>query len=296
MPAFQCEESIVVESDLERVRSEVADFTRWPLWSPWLYVEPEASIEYAGKPGEIAHGYHWTGQKTGEGQMSIKALDTRSIEADLTFIKPFRSKAEVAFEFEALEKERTRVLWSMRSQLPWFMFFMKASMVAMISSDYRRGLLMLKDLIESGSVPSETATDGVTDMPAISYFGQRKSSSLAQIGGTIEAGLTDVSEALASAGADASGSPFVHYESMDIKNGHCVAVMAVPTDDSVQITGDFIKGTRASGKTLKFTHKGAYRHLGNAWHQAMGEMKSRKLKAASNAPPFEIYLTDPDQS
>jgi len=248
MPAIQCEESIVVESDLQRVHSEVADFTRWPLWSPWLYVEPEASIEYEGEPGEIAHGYHWKGQKTGEGQMSIKALDTRSIEADLTFIKPFRSVAEVAFVFEALEKERTRVLWSMRSQLPWFMFFMKASMVSMISSDYRRGLLMLKDLIESGSVPSETATDGVTDMPAVSYFGQRKSR----------------------------------------KKGRCVAVMAVPTDDSVQITGDFIKGTRASGKTLKFTHKGAHRHLGNAWHQAMGEMKSRKLK--------EIYLTDPDQT
>lgn len=296
MPALQCEASIVIDAPLEKVHSEITDFHRWPLWSPWLYVEPEASIEYQGTAGELGHSYHWKGNKTGEGQMSLRAVDTRSIDADLTFLKPFRSKADVGFRLEALEKERTHLCWSMLSQLPWFMFFMKATMSSMIRSDYQRGLLMLKDLVETGAVPSKTTTEGVIKVSEQAYVGQRRSTSMDGIGNAIENGLVLTSKALEAAGSSSAGAPFVLYESMDMKESRCIAVVALPTETSVGVSGDFVSRVRASGETLKFTHTGAYRHLGNAWHQAMGEMKARKLKAAAKAPPFEIYLTDPDST
>ena len=63
---------------------------------------------------------------------------------DLTFLKPCKSQAKVAFYLKE-EGASTQVRWTMDSVLPFFLFWMKKSMEAYISQDYGRGLRLLKD-------------------------------------------------------------------------------------------------------------------------------------------------------
>ena len=138
MPKVNVEASIDIAAPAERVHAVLVDFNTWPTWSPWLYLEPEAKITYRGVVGATGHGYDWVGIKTGAGAMTLLHSSLERIDCDLQFLKPFKSEAEVAFKLEAVDNEKTRLTWTMKSGLPFFMFWMKASMISMIKTDFQR--------------------------------------------------------------------------------------------------------------------------------------------------------------
>ena len=69
---------------------------------------------------------------------------------DLTFLKPWKSQAKVAFYLKE-EGASTQVRWTIDSGIPFFLFWMKKQMEIFVGMDYDRGLTMLKDLVETGS-------------------------------------------------------------------------------------------------------------------------------------------------
>ena len=114
MPAFHVTASIRINRPLDEVRGVIADFNSWPTWSPWLRMEPKATVEYHGEVGEVGHGYRWAGMKVGSGEMAWRELSDKQLLADLTFIKPFTSKADVGFTLTD-HGDSTEVEWSMDS-------------------------------------------------------------------------------------------------------------------------------------------------------------------------------------
>jgi len=97
MPAFHVTASTHINRPIDEVRRVIADFNSWPVWSPWLRMEPSATVECHGDPGQLNHGYRWEGEKVGAGEMSWRALSDEQLQANLTFLKPFKSKANVGF-------------------------------------------------------------------------------------------------------------------------------------------------------------------------------------------------------
>lgn len=294
MPAFTVDRSIEINAPASKVRDTVADFNTWPSWSPWLLMEPGATVTYQGNPGELGHGYDWEGQKVGAGGMVLTALDANRMESDLTFLKPWKSKADIAFDFESIAENKTRVNWHMDSSLPFFMFFMVNKMKAFISSDYDRGLRMLKDQLELGSIASKTKVEGVVDVPEMLYAGKTHQSSMDDIAGSMEAAFPEVYNAAQSAGAQFSGQPFSVYNKMDMVKQSFTYTAAIPVESAVELGSGFTVSQRPACKALKVVHVGAYRHLGNAWSAGMSDMKHLKLKMDKANPPFEIYVNDPD--
>ena len=150
MPAFNVHKSIVIDAPVSQVFATVRDFKTWSKWSPWLIADPECTLNFDTDD----EGYSWDGPVAGSGAMRIEeALTNQEIRYDLTFLKPWKSTAKFQLEFEEAEGG-TEVNWKMQSSLPFFMFFMKGMMVAMIGMDYTRGLAMLKDFVETENVPS----------------------------------------------------------------------------------------------------------------------------------------------
>jgi len=156
MPAFSSSASIVIKAPPAKIRTALTDFNTWPVWSPWLYSEPDANVNYVGTVHEPGHGYNWKGKKTGEGSMELVSSEDNHVYCDLQFIKPFKSSAKVRFDLVEQADASTEVSWVMDSQLPFFMFFMKGMMIAFIRSDFTRGLRLLKDYIEEGAIHSST--------------------------------------------------------------------------------------------------------------------------------------------
>jgi len=169
MPAYHIESSILINASADKVLEKLNNFREWPAWSPWLYTEPDAKLEYRGEANQIGHGYDWKGEMTGAGNMTLTQTDSSELKMDLQFLKPFKSKAKVSFDIIEKSPEQTHVTWHMDSSLPFFMFFMTGTIKSMITSDYQRGLKLLKDYVETGKIKSATTVDGVVDVTVNPY-------------------------------------------------------------------------------------------------------------------------------
>ncbi|MCH5373544.1 MAG: SRPBCC family protein, partial [Planctomycetes bacterium] len=161
MSQFQLQRSTQIDASPQQVFEAVADFGTWTKWSPWLCADSNARVDISPKASAVGSIYAWKGDSVGEGEIEHQRLEPgRLIEDELRFLKPFRSRSQVAFTLEPAG-EGTRVTWHMHGSLPWFMFWMRPHMECFIGMDYERGLKMLKEWIETGQVLSKTEIRGI---------------------------------------------------------------------------------------------------------------------------------------
>lgn len=249
-------------------------------------------------------GYGWDGKIVGAGKMrllrEIAATDANPsarLECELTFLRPWKSVAAVGFEFVESDGV-TAVNWTMEGTLPFFLFWMKGMMEVMVGMDYNRGLLMLKDLVESGSVPSSLRVEEKAAQPACDYVGIRCASTLETIGPAMKDALAKLCAAMESAGIEAAGACFASYDRFKVKQGTAhfgylvgFPVVSVPTN----LPGGLVSGHMPACSAYVVEHTGPYRHLGNAWAVGMmhGRAKCFRQAKAKFRPPFERYDNDP---
>lgn len=291
MPRIDVDASIDIAAPIERVRAVLVDFNTWPSWSPWLYIEPEAIVDYRGEPGQPGHGYDWRGEKVGQGGMTLLETSDDRIRCDLQFLKPFKSEAKVDFDAAPnAAPTSTHVTWSMQSSLPIFLFWMTGTMTGMIRSDYRRGLTMLKDYIETGSVPSRSELQPIGAVDAADHLALHASAALPALSDSMGDAFAQVS---AQAADSINGAPFTVYRKMDMRRDRCDYTVGLPVAGGATPHAPVQRGQRPACDALSLVHTGAYRHLGSAWAMLMAEARHRKLKPVRGQPPFEIYLDDP---
>jgi len=301
MPAFNVRSEETINVSMDKVHDALSDFHTWPTWSPWLIMEKECTLEYQGTPGAKGHGYTWSGQKVGAGEMTLVSVGDRQnpkhrqMDCKLVFLKPFKSKADVDFKLDAISDASTRVSWGMSSSLPFFMFFMVKKMVAMITSDYDRGLGLLKEYLETGSVHIKIEVDGVVDTPNVNYHGVAATTSKAGMHDSMQSSYSTLMSGVRDSDLEITGYPFAIYPHVDMVHDKWSYVAAVPTSGDVVLNG-INAGSRPAAKAMKVTHNGSYRHLGNAWSCAMSEMQHHKLKPSKTNHPFEVYVTDPERT
>lgn len=301
MPAFHVSASEVVNVPLEKAYNSLIDFNEWPIWSPWLIMERECQVDYKGQPGTQGHGYSWAGKKIGSGEMTLVGAGDRQnsqhrkIDCKLLFLKPFKSKADVDFELEVIDANSTKVTWNMDSSLPFFMFFMVKKMQAFIRNDYERGLLLLKEYLETGSVHMKINVEGVVNMPNEEYLGLSASTTKAGMHDSMQSSFSTLMSSVRDSGVEITGAPFSLYDNIDMVKDQWNYTVGIPVDGSSAVA-NLTAGTRGAGKAVKVTHHGSYQHLGNAWAMGMGELQYKKLKASKTNKPFEIYINDPEST
>lgn len=293
MPKFSVAESIEIEASPERVFDVVSDFSTWTTWSPWLCAEPEATVEVTDDPKSVGSGYSWNGEIVGQGEMKHMVLEpsVRIVE-DLRLLKPWKSQADVAFDFEKLSAG-TKLTWSMDSSMPWFMFWMIPTMKSMIGMDYERGLKMLKEYIETGSVLSETRVRGVESVGPINVAGKRHQCTLDTLGPLMSEAIDKSAKVLQQHNVQICGEKIAVYHNFDMKTrtfdftaGHIVS-------DPVSGIDSLSVWSLPRGEALAVEHTGSYDNLGNSWSAAYQHARYKKLKQ-SKVGTFEIYKNDPE--
>ncbi len=292
MPSINTQASIEIAASVESVHSVIVNFRTWPVWSPWLYLEPEAQLEYRGTIGEAGHGYDWSGHKVGAGGMTLTGTSLEQVDCDLEFLKPFKSSARVKFELQEVGADRTRVTWHMDSRLPVFLFFMTTTMSGMIRSDYRRGLAMLKDYIEEGEVHSRCTVEGVVNIDAMDYVGCTATTPMAQLAETMKTSFAQLYAGLEAGAFVSNGKPFCIHDRMNYRRDTGTYIAAVPVSKVASVAAPLAAGHRPACSALKVIHTGPYRHLGNAWAMLISEARHRKLKARKSVAPFMRYCDD----
>ncbi len=290
MPKTYVTRSQLIKTPIDKVRENIVNFRHWVKWSPWFVIEPTAEIKY----DEDDKGYQWKGQYIGEGKMRLKNKNENTINYDLEFLKPWKSKADVSFILEEKNGD-TFVTWTMDSSLPWFLFWMKTSLEGFIGLDYERGLLMLKDYCELGKVRTKLEFKGVENFEGCTFIGIRNSSSIAEMDKTMENDFMKLEQYI-QGNYEINGQPFSQYHKWDIKNMSAIYTIGFPiSESSKKVDKNFVYGKLPQTKVHKIIHHGPYAFLGGAWSAQESMARGKAFKKNKGIHPFEIYVNDPSK-
>jgi uncharacterized protein YndB with AHSA1/START domain/DNA gyrase inhibitor GyrI len=291
MPKLTIERSVVIESPLADVYALVSDFHRWPEWSPWLVADDTARLSYA----DGGHSYTWESDIVGGGTMRLlDAKPNQSLELSLLLLTPWESESGVHFTFKAIDSG-TRVTWRMDGTLPIFLFFLKSIMQTVIGMDYERGLGMLKDLAELGSVPSLLEFLPEQSHPGGHYIGIVRNCDLAEMPELMKADYERLYAHFKTEGLKVSDCPFTIYSKWKLSQGNVQYTACLPVAEKpVGLSSEFATGQLPKLKAYVVQHTGAYRHLGNAWSAGIMRGRKKLFKQSKRIYPFEQYVTEPD--
>ncbi|MBK1833942.1 SRPBCC family protein [Roseibacillus ishigakijimensis] len=290
MSNFEVERSILIGEPAEKVFATVRDFKTWPRWSPWLYAERDCPLDFFPE----GKGYAWDGEVIGGGKIEVTSeRENEFIELELTLTSPWKSVSRVRFDF-GREGDRTRVMWKMHGKLPFYLFFLRDMMVANIALDYKRGLAMLKDLIQKGEVPSKVELLGEEDFAGFSYVGVNTTCRIADVAEKMEMDLHRMEKWVQDQHITPKGPPLAIYHKWSPTQGITRFTLGFPVE---KVPGwlpeDLVSEKIPACRVQKIRHTGSYQHLGNAWAAAVARVRARQWKCARGIHPFEIYNSDP---
>lgn len=290
MPDFHVEKSIEINAAPDKVYKIVSDFSNWTVWSPWSVLEPDAKVTVTANGKE----YAWEGRRTGWGNMKmLKESPVQRLDLVVNFIKPWKSTSPVWFELKPAGNS-TLVTWGMKGSLPFFLFFMTKTMTAYLGMDYMRGLMMLKDFVETGRVPSSLQFKGITSYSGCNYVGIQTTCTIETVGPKMRADFETLGVWAKSHSSIIHGMSFSIYHTWDPVKNKVVYTAAVPVKEIPKdLPAGGITGSVPTVRVNTIAHKGAYRHLGNAWSAQQSMQQSKEYKSKKGVAPFEVYVNMP---
>ncbi|MDA3873436.1 MAG: SRPBCC family protein [Kiritimatiellae bacterium] len=290
MPKTHVSRSIDIAVPIENVFDRISDFHQWRKWSPWLFVEPDCKLTYR----EDGSGNRWEGDLIGCGE--IERLDIRNPESmtcELRIEKPWKSVSTVEFQLESIG-DGCRVTWTLDGSLPLPMLWLKPMLECIVGMDYIRGLTMLKDLCETGTVPSVVTLQKNESFPGCQLIGVRTTCSMTEIGPSMERDLLRLHGWMDQEGISPSAPPISIYHKWKMGKGLCVYTIGFPVKKLPDTPpAEFVTLSVPSTSAFVVEHTGPYRHLGNAWAVGMTHERAKRFPRNKNRDPFEIYVNDP---
>ncbi len=289
MPAIKVTRSININASPEKVFNTLNDFNHWRAWSPWLIQEPDAKVNVR----EDSKFQEWDGKNIGSGNITIvKEVENQSIDYDLVFLKPWKSKAKTTFNLSA-DGEGTKVNWTMDSSLPFFMFWMKKMMEAFVGFDYQRGLSMLKEYVEVGEVHSKLDFKGNSNFQGCDFIGIRTACTMEQMPDKMKADFDKLWAKIGEEPENVAGQPFTIYHKWDMVKGKVEYTSGVPVKNADGAGNGMISGSIPATPVHTVGHTGPYEYLGNVWSTMYNLHRNKVFKMNKKIDPFEVYVNNP---
>ncbi len=294
MPKYQVVRAEVINVPSEQVFQTIADFKTWKTWSPWLICEPEAKVVVTDNSNSVGSNYEWTGKLTGQGKIQHRTLvENTLIEDDLNFIKPFKSYADIRFQI-AEHAAGCKVIWTMDSSMPWFLFWMIPMMKTFLGMDFARGLRMLKEWLETGEITSKSTVHGVQEVEQFRIAGIANSCAVDDVGASMEASFAKARSEFKRLGIPLDGQMVSVYTKFGMKSGtfDYISGYIIPENVSIPSDSSLKVWKTTSTKAFHVAHVGSYEHLGNGWSIANAHVRGHKLKQCRGGT-YEVYRTVP---
>lgn len=302
---FTVQRSLIIKKPVTKVFSMAIDFKKWMAWQPWRYFEPDVPTEVAGSGMDVGDSYSWKSDFLGEGILKHVSIEkNKSVEQDMQFFKPFKSKMKIFWNFEDLGKDGVKVTWGSSSRLPIFLRPFLKQFKSAIGMDYSRGLSMLKSLAEKGKIASKVEIEENSSLPKFAYLGYRRDTKIKDLPLTMSEDFPALHKLVSKKKLKASKKmmPLSMYHKTNIVTGDVSYTAALPlemaslkqakavaAEAGTAFVADVVEETP---KAFMIRHIGSYVHLDNAWAGLFMYQRYLKFKVIKNKPNFELYLTD----
>ena len=148
---FQVQRSTTIQAPPEKIFPLIADFHRWPDWSPWEALDPAMQRSHSGAASGTGAVYVWDGNKAvGAGRMEVLGAEPpQQVKIKLDFVRPFEGHNTTDFTL-APQGAATTVTWTMQGPTPFVSKLMQVfvSMDRLIGKDFEAGLAKMKAVAE----------------------------------------------------------------------------------------------------------------------------------------------------
>ena len=278
MPKIPISRTQVIASPIEKVFEVLRDIHSCPDWSPWLIADPDFKLDVQNDY------YSWEGAISGSGRMDlVRDEANESITYDLSFVKPWKSQARIHISL-AVKDDTTEVTWTLEHSLSFFLFWKKKSIQAYLEVDYDRGFLMLKNLIETGSVPSHLEFLGREPSPSFVGVGIKRSGSMNGFEQDIETSYKEVRDYYP------EGQVFSVYYTWELVRKEVAYFIGVRLDKTPGVIPDGMELINVPGmEVYALRHRGPYSYLSNGWSAGRMHGRAKIFRQSKRFPPFEIY-------
>lgn len=166
----------------------------------------------------------------------------------------------------------------------------------MIGKDYMRGLVMLKDIVETGSCDTETNYEWEAQLPEMLGIGIANKGHESVIGDLMKEDYSTLESFVKMKNIEVKGG-FWLYPKVDMKTDMFEVVSCLAVDpsgkDAVELPEWMERYTVPQTKALKVVHKGDYKYISNSWTAIYGAIMNKKGKANKKIPPVENYIVGP---
>lgn len=291
MPSYAVTRERLISAAPEAVFDLLRNFRRWPEWSPWIACEPDARLDFEAD----GSGYAWDGRVLGAGSITLAAEQRPTrLEHTLAFIRPFKSRSRTEFQL-APDGNGTRVAWTVEGSLPFFLFWLKPMLTAMLGMDFERGLRRLAAVLEQGKVPATLEFVGFTETPGTRYIGITADCSIDDIGPSMQQSFGRLGTFFERSDVKPSGPWFSIYHRWDLTRGQARYSACVPVTSTPAALPDGVAaGERPSLRTYAVRLTGPFDYLADAWAAGFGRAQAKVFKQAKTHAPFEIYEKAPE--
>ncbi len=291
--SYHVERSISIDVPVEEAFAKVHDLNEWPKWSPWLVMEPEAKVNVTGDGKSVGDAYAWSGELVGKGELRHDAVEIpKSTDMTITFFEPMAGTAKVGFRVEpnAQNSGGSKATWMMDGKIPWVM---KSMMAAWIGMDYDRGLGMLKEYAETGTVVTKVEAGGTVERPALAYVGLEGESTIDGISDAMGESFEALEAALKSGGIEPADRFLATYSKFEMVKNRVVYTAACPVDAKPEKLPEGLSfGEIPAHRAFTVAHIGPFRNLGNGWSTGMQHVRTKKMAQSRKVKPYEMFPRD----
>lgn len=276
----------------QAMQAYVLDYRRWQDWSPWLLHDPGTELNFFGITGEIGSGYGWQSERIGQGEITTDAIEPgRRISQTLTFFKPFKSKAQVFFEFHEVANNpgTCELRWVMDAKVPLPMRPFLPMFKHMIGMDFELGLARMVGALDANAPHPRITFIGVCTRPAQTVIKRSYSGPMKDLPDFFAKAYPELAM---QAGHTAIDQPLAAYHKINIKDNSTRCEACLPVNDGYLGLDTQAMG---AGKYFHVRLQGDYRFLGAAWNAAMGHARMQKCKLDKQRPALEVYTNQAGQ-
>jgi uncharacterized protein YndB with AHSA1/START domain len=149
--AFVVERSATIAAPPEVVYGHIASLRAMDAWSPWVRMDAQLKVAYAGPESGVGARSSWEGPEMGAGRLTVTAVKPgREIEMRLEMLSPMQATNRIVFTL-APSGTGTQVTWRMEGRNG---FVGKAvglfmDMDGMVGGPFESGLVSLASLAEA---------------------------------------------------------------------------------------------------------------------------------------------------
>lgn len=268
--------SAIIEGTQKQTFEQINDFKNWDHWSKWNRIDTTMQKIYSTPSSGANATYNWesTNSNLGKGNMKIIYSTMDSIQLEMNFMEG--GVAYTKFILEKVDDKKTKVIWSMSSDLEnpmerWFGLMMNK----MVGKDFETSLAQLNSFVAKMPKVDPTSKSFVqsTDTP-FSYIYINKISDVLHLEKDKKETYNSLYEYLKTQKVEASGRPFL-ITHKDPKKPTSYD-FALPISAEIKIFGDVNKAEMAAHDVLIYDYYGDTQKMDSAYIEIKSWMKENK--------------------